>query len=71
MSEIALRAIKIFGQGVARSEGIVIGKDGYVYGAGRNGTIYKVSPDDKDAELRHWHITVFNDTLAEMQTEGG
>jgi uncharacterized protein len=24
-----------------------------------------------DAKLRHWHITAFNDALAEMQTEGG
>jgi gluconolactonase len=51
MTAQSLSSIHIFGEGVVRSEGIVIDKDGYVYGAGRNGSIYKVSPDDKVEEI--------------------
>ena len=37
MTEYALAAVEIFGQGVLRSEGVVIDVVGNVYGGGRNG----------------------------------
>jgi len=40
----SLAAVEIFGQGVLKSEGVVVDKEGNVYGGGRNGVIYKVSP---------------------------
>src|SRR5713101_622123 len=47
MAMYALDAVEIFGQGVLKSEGVVIDKEGNVYGGGRNGVIYKVSPEGK------------------------
>ena len=43
--------VENFGNGVLKAEGVVIDKDGYVYGGGRNGIIYKVSPDGQVSEL--------------------
>jgi gluconolactonase len=51
MSRIPLSAVEIYGQGVLRSEGIVVDKDGYVYGAGRKGIVYRVSPDGQVEEI--------------------
>ena len=51
MAMYALAAVEIFGQGVLKSEGVVIDKEGNVYGGGRNGVIYKVSPEGNVSEL--------------------
>lgn len=45
MATIATKAVEIFGTGVLRSEGVVVDRDGNVWGGGRNGKVYKVSPD--------------------------
>ncbi len=47
----ALDAVEIFGRGVLKSEGVVVDKEGNAYGGGRNGVIYKVSPEGKVSEL--------------------
>jgi len=51
MTTYSLEAVEIFGQGALEAEGVVIDKEGNVYGGGRNGIIYKVSPDGKVSEL--------------------
>jgi len=51
MAMSALDAVEIFGRGVLKSEGVVVDKEGNVYGGGRNGVIYKVSPEGKVSEL--------------------
>lgn len=51
MATYSVDQVEIFGQGVLQAEGVVIDKDGYVYGGGRNGIMYKVSPDGKVNEL--------------------
>jgi gluconolactonase len=51
MATYLLDAVEIFGQGVLQAEGVVIDKEGNAYGGGRNGIIYKVSPDGKVSEL--------------------
>jgi gluconolactonase len=51
MATFSLDAVEIFGQGVLQAEGVVIDKDGNVYGGGRNGIIYKVSPEGQVSEL--------------------
>lgn len=51
MATYALDAVEIFGQGVLQAEGVVVDKEGNAYGGGRNGIIYKVSPDGKVSEL--------------------
>src|SRR5262245_22715619 len=51
MATYSVEAVEIFGQGVLQAEGVVIDKEGYVYGGGRNGIIYKVSPDGQVSEL--------------------
>lgn len=45
MATIPTANVEIFGTGVLRAEGVVVDRDGYVWGGGRNGTVYKVSPD--------------------------
>jgi gluconolactonase len=45
MASLATASVEIFGTGVVRSEGVVIDREGNVWGGGRNGTVYKVSPD--------------------------
>ncbi len=51
MATYAVEAVEIFGQGVLQAEGVVIDKAGSVYGGGRNGILYKVSPDGQVSEL--------------------
>jgi gluconolactonase len=51
MATYSLDAVEIFGQGVLKSEGVVVDKEGNVYGGGRNRVIYKVSPEGKVSEL--------------------
>src|SRR5262249_27535064 len=51
MATYSVEAVEIFGQGVLQAEGVGIDKGGNVYGGGRNGIIYKVSPDGKVTEL--------------------
>lgn len=45
MASIATANVDIFGTGVLRAEGVVIDRDGSVWGGGRNGKVYKVTPD--------------------------
>jgi gluconolactonase len=51
MATYSLDAVEIFGKGVLKSEGVAVDKDNYVYGGGRNGVIYKVSPEGKVNQL--------------------
>jgi sugar lactone lactonase YvrE len=51
MAMYALDAVEIFGKGAMQAEGVVIDKEGNVYGGGRNGIIYKVTPDGKVSAL--------------------
>jgi len=51
MAMYALEAVEVFGHGVLKSEGVVIDKEGNVYGGGRHAVIYKVSPEGKVREL--------------------
>src|SRR5712691_1479748 len=51
MALYALDAVEIFGKGVLKAEGVVVDKEGNVYGGGRNGVIYKVSPEGNVSEL--------------------
>ena len=51
MALYSLDAVEIFGKGVMKAEGVVIDKEGNVYGGGRNGVIYKVTPDGTVHEL--------------------
>src|SRR6266850_2889392 len=51
MAMYSLDAVEIFGKGVMQSEGVVIDKEGNVYGGGRNAVIYRVTPDGKVHEL--------------------
>src|SRR5215471_17659446 len=53
MAAYTLEQVEIFGQGVLKSEGVVVDKEGNVYGGGRNGVIYKVTPDGAVSELVH------------------
>jgi gluconolactonase len=43
--------LKRFGIGVLRSEGIVVDREGFVYGGGWSGMIYRVDPDGKVEEI--------------------
>jgi gluconolactonase len=45
MAQITTEKVEIFGTGVLRAEGVVVDRDGNVWGGGRNGKVYKVSPD--------------------------
>lgn len=45
MASIATANVEIFGTGVLRAEGVVIDRDGNAWGGGRNGKVYRVSPD--------------------------
>jgi hypothetical protein len=47
MAAIANETIAVFGKGVLQAEGVVIDKEGNAWGGGRNGKVYKVSPDGK------------------------
>ena len=43
--------VEVFGKGALQAEGVVIDKDNFVYGGGRNGIMYKVDPDGKVSAL--------------------
>ena len=45
MATFSLDHVEIFGTGVLQAEGVVIDTDGVAYGAGRNGIVYRVTPD--------------------------
>ncbi|HEV8712784.1 MAG TPA: SMP-30/gluconolactonase/LRE family protein [Candidatus Binatia bacterium] len=47
MATLAIETVEIFGSGVLEAEGVVIDKAGHAWGGGRNGKVYKVSPDGK------------------------
>lgn len=51
MATIPVSAIEIFGRGVLKAEGVVVDRDNNVYGGGRNGVMYKVTPEGKVSEL--------------------
>ena len=51
MTSFTADQVRNFGDGVLRAEGVVIDKDGFVYGGGRNGIMYKVRPDGSVEEL--------------------
>jgi sugar lactone lactonase YvrE len=51
MATIAIETVEIFGAGVLEAEGVVIDKEGNAWGGGRNGKVYKVSPDGKVHEV--------------------
>jgi sugar lactone lactonase YvrE len=51
MATLAIETVEIFGTGVLEAEGVVIDKDGNAWGGGRNGKVYKVSPDGKVHEV--------------------
>jgi hypothetical protein len=50
MATFSIEAVEIFGKGVLKSEGVVVDKENNVYGGGRNGVMYKVTPDGKVSE---------------------
>lgn len=45
MANIATVDVENFGTGVLRAEGVVVDREGNVWGGGRNAKVYKVSPD--------------------------
>lgn len=45
MAQHDVSQIEVFGTGVLKAEGVVIDKAGNAWGGGRNGIVYKVSPD--------------------------
>ena len=51
MAKIPVSAVEVFGHGVSKAEGVVVDKDNNVYGGGRNGVMYKVTPDGAVSEL--------------------
>ena len=51
MATFSLDQVEIFGKGVLQAEGVVIDKDGAAYGAGRNGVVYRVTPDGTVGEM--------------------
>jgi len=51
MALYSVDAVEIFGQGVLQAEGVVIDKAGNAWGGGRNGKVYKVSPEGKVQEV--------------------
>lgn len=51
MATYSVDAVEIFGRGVLKSEGVVVDKESNVYGGGRNGVMYKVSPAGEVSEV--------------------
>jgi len=45
MASRAIAEVENFGTGVLRAEGVVVDREGNVWGGGRNAKVYKVSPD--------------------------
>ena len=52
MAKIATENVEIFGTGVLRAEGVVVDREGSVWGGGRNAKVYKVTPDGVVHEVR-------------------
>jgi len=46
MTTLPIASVDIFGKGVLRAEGVVVDRDGSVWGGGRNAKVYKVTPDN-------------------------
>jgi len=51
MATFPVDMVQIFGRGVLKAEGVVVDKENNVYGGGRNGVMYKVTPGGKVSEL--------------------
>jgi sugar lactone lactonase YvrE len=51
MATLSVDDVETFCHGVLNSEGILVDKDNFVYGAGRNNVMYKVNPDGQVSEL--------------------
>jgi sugar lactone lactonase YvrE len=51
MAMIATESVEIFGAGVLQAEGVVIDREGNTWGGGRNGKVYKVSPEGNVQEV--------------------
>src|SRR3984957_20955858 len=51
MATYSVDMVEFFGKGVLKSEGVVVDKENNVYGGGRKGVMYKVTPDGKVSEL--------------------
>ncbi|MGH7964527.1 MAG: SMP-30/gluconolactonase/LRE family protein [Candidatus Binatia bacterium] len=51
MATLATETVEVFGSGVQEAEGVVIDKEGNAWGGGRNGKVYRVSPDGKVHEV--------------------
>jgi sugar lactone lactonase YvrE len=51
MATLATETVEIFGTGVLEAEGVVIDREGNAWGGGRNGKVYKVSPDGAVQEV--------------------
>jgi gluconolactonase len=51
MPTFTVEQLEVFGREVLKAEGVVIDKENNVFGGGRNGIMYKVSPDGKVHEL--------------------
>src|SRR5580704_17851897 len=51
MATIPVSSVEVFGRGVLKAEGVVVDKENNVYGGGRNGVMYKVTPEGKVSEL--------------------
>ncbi len=51
MAMYSADAIEVFGKGALQAEGVVVDREGNVYGGGRNGIIYKVTPQGQVLEL--------------------
>lgn len=51
MAIIQTANVDIFGKGVLRAEGVVVDRDGSVWGGGRNAKVYKVTPDNVAHEI--------------------
>ena len=51
MATFSVDQVDVFGKGVLQAEGVVVDKEGNVFGGGRNGIMYKVTPDGTVSEL--------------------
>jgi gluconolactonase len=51
MATLSVDAVEIFGKGVLKAEGVVLDKQNNAFGGGRNGIIYKATPEGKVSEV--------------------
>ena len=51
MATFSVDQVDVFGKGVLQAEGVVVDKEDNVFGGGRNGIMYKVTPDGTVSEL--------------------